>query len=121
MLRNVHLMLARCTDYPDGSTRHGYNMQLPLDDTGRLDLAAWGSERPVALFRKFWGDEDDRWGELRHDGSGWWLVHAEDETRETLLKADQHRFAPGEYVSIGQGDSVVRTFRIYAVEKPPMT
>jgi hypothetical protein len=116
-MRTVRLEMARCREFPDGSSTHGYELDLPLTPAGKLDRDFWLKHRQDAAFRRFWGDEEER-GLLRHGRKGWALSfepHREDDRDEMIFKGDQHRFAPGEYISITERDGATRTFRIAAV------
>jgi hypothetical protein len=115
MLRKVKLELARCHEFPEGSAEHGYELDVPLTATGKLDHDSWLKHRHVASFRRFWGDDEKR-GELRHDRRSWYLsfapASAED---EVIFRGDEHRFAVGEYLSIKEHDGITRTFRVASV------
>ncbi|HYM30915.1 MAG TPA: hypothetical protein VEU47_06435 [Candidatus Cybelea sp.] len=115
MMRRVRLELARCHDFPDGSTKHGYELNIPLQANGKLDHDYWLAHRQGNTFRRFWGDEDEQSGELRHDGRGWMLSFGQHGDNEMIYKADAHRFAEGEYISIKERDGHTRTFRVVAV------
>jgi hypothetical protein len=116
MWRKVRLELARCHDFPDGSGRHGYELSLPLSAAGKLDRAGFEKDRRGAGFRRFWGDEEERHGVLRHRRPGWRLSFAPgEEADEVIFRGDEHRFAIGNYVSIKEHDGETRTFRVAAV------
>ncbi len=114
MIRKVRLEVARCHEFPDGSSEHGYELYLPLDAEGRLDRALWQKHRLETSFRRFWG-EDEETGVLRHGRQGWALALSDQEGDETIFRGDEHRFAPGEYLSIAERDGVTRTFRVVSV------
>lgn len=116
MLRKVRLELARCHDFPEGSGRHGYELALPLSATGKLDRHGFERDRQRTVFRRFWGDEDERQGVLTHRHAGWRLSFGDGESAdEVIFRGDQHRFAVGDYVSITELDGETRTFRVAAV------
>ena len=116
MMRTVRLELARCHEFPDGSAAHGYELKLPLTRAGKLDRDAWLKHRQDSAFRRFWGDEEEH-GQLRHRHHGWMLSFTPDaEDDEVIFRADDHRFAAGEYLSIKERDGVTRTFRIAGVK-----
>lgn len=115
MLRKVQLELARCHEFPAGSREHGYELEVPLTSSGRLDHESWLKHRHAATFRRFWGDEERR-GELRHDRRGWIFSFAADNAEdEVIFKGDEHRFVADEYLSIKEHDGVTRTFRVASV------
>lgn len=116
MLRKVRLEMARGHEFPEGSREHGYELHLPLTPHGKLDHAFWLKHRRDHGFRRFWAGQDDEIGHLSHGRRGWLLVFdrgADD--AEIIVHADDHRFAPGEYVSVKERDGVTRTFRIASV------
>ncbi len=116
MLRKVRLEVARGHEFPDGSASHGYELALPLSAQAALDRDAWHQHRAECRFRRFWAGEEDAVGHLAHDGGGWRLAFDDGSGEaEVIVKADAHRFAAGEYVSIKERDGVTRTFRIAAV------
>ena len=59
MLRTVRLELARCRDFPEGSPTHGYELRIPLDARGKLDVGEMPAHRHETTFRRFWGGEDE--------------------------------------------------------------
>lgn len=116
MIRTVRLELARCQEFPEGSATHGYELKLPLTSAGKLDRDTWLKHRQDAIFRRFWGDEQEH-GQVRHRHHGWMLSFTPDnEDDEVIFRADDHHFAVGEYLSIKERDGVTRTFRIAAVK-----
>lgn len=116
MIRQVRLELARCHEFPEGSSDHGYELSLPLTSAGRLDRHAWLKHRQAMGFRRFWNGEEQR-GQLKHGRRGWMLAFDPgNDDDEIIFKGDEHRFAEGEYVSVKERDGVTRTFRVAAVQ-----
>ena len=62
MLHRITLHLARSRQFPDGSSRHGYEIVAPLDADGRLDPAEWRSRRRSCRVRRVWAGEPARLG-----------------------------------------------------------
>jgi hypothetical protein len=116
-LRHVRLELARTPDHPAGSIRCGYELNLPLDEAGKFDAAAWKGAAQECTVRRFWEGEDDEIGLLIKVGRGWAFSYDPDtdEDDEPMFRIEDHRFAEGEYVSITEHDGVQRTFRIVFV------
>ena len=114
MIRKVRLEVARCHEFPEGSNAHGYELYLPLTSDGRLDRDLWLKHRQECSFRRFWGDEEET-GQLKHGRNGWSLALPGDDTEEAIFRGDEHRFAPGEYLSIRERDGVTRTFHVISV------
>ena len=59
----IRLELARDTDFPEGSSLHGYEFVAPLDGEGRIDADGWRAHRKRCRVRRFWeGEPDERRG-----------------------------------------------------------
>ena len=114
MMRTVKLELARCHEFPEGSALHGYELHLPLGPDGKIDHDSWPKYKYSSDFRRFWGGEEER-GRVKHGSNGWKLSFAGSEPEEVIFRADSHRFAVGEYVSITERDGLTRTFRVASV------
>ncbi|HMM13199.1 MAG TPA: hypothetical protein PKA57_01125 [Parvibaculum sp.] len=117
-LYRVHMVLARNDEFPEGSSRHGYDFVVPLDEQGRLDPASWKSHAKDCVVRRFWVGEEDQRGRLRHAGTNWFIDY--DETvvgdEEPFFKLDRHAVKTGEYLSVNERDGEAHTFRIVSVE-----
>jgi hypothetical protein len=50
MMRRVRLELARCHEFPEGSTAHGYALHVPLTAAGKLDRESWPAHRAESVF-----------------------------------------------------------------------
>ncbi len=117
-LSHIRLELARDHDFPEGSSRHGYELTAPLDASGHLDAAAWRDAKARCRVRRFWPGEDDEIGHLRHHGTAWafhYDVAGDADTDETGYRLSSHVFRVGEYVSIREQDGTLRTFRVASV------
>jgi hypothetical protein len=92
MIRQVRLELARCPEFSEGSSDHGYELSVPLTRGGRPDRDAWLKHRADTGFRRFWAGAEER-GQLRHGRRGWTLAFAAgDDADEVIFKGDEHRF-----------------------------
>ena len=115
MMRNVRLELARCSEFPEGSSSHGYELHLPLRRDGKLDREDLHRHPGETGFRRFWNGADEH-GEVKHGHLGWVLSFGPDgQDDEVVFKGDEHRFIAGEYVSIKERDGVARTFHVVSV------
>jgi hypothetical protein len=123
VLKRVRLHLARSKDFPEGSSRHGYEFVAPIDANGHIDANLWKVHRDHCRVRRFWNGEDEQIGRLVHKPGGpeharW--VFDYDEKRvdddEAGYRFGTHAFVPGEYVSIREDDGDVHTFRVVSVE-----
>lgn len=114
-MKRIRLELAREPEFPNGSSRHGYEFAAPLDDDGHLLNTEWKENRARCRVHRFWPGEPDQMGLLVHRRGGAWVFDYDpsgDEDDEPGFKFDKHRFVPGEYVSITEHDGHQRTFRI---------
>jgi hypothetical protein len=122
-LNRILLNLARSKEFPDGSSRHGYDFIAPLDPQGHIDPVLWRKYRDYCRVRRFWEGEDDEIGRLVHKpggaGHGRWVFtysSDDDDDDEAGYKFGAHAFLPGEYVSISGQDGKLHTFRVVAVD-----
>lgn len=117
-LKKIRLTLARTPEFPNGSTRHGYEFAAPLDAAGRIDATAWKAVRDHCRVRRFWGDEEEDIGHLVRRPGGSWAFHydlAGDEDDEAGYRFGDHAFLIGEYVSIRDEDGEMQTFQVVSV------
>ena len=122
-LNRILLNLARSKDFPDGSSRHGYDFIAPLDPHGYIDPMLWKKYRDYCRVRRFWEGEEDELGRLLHKPGG--AEHArwvfdynpdEDDDDEAGYRFGAHAFLPGEYVSISGQDGKLYTSRVIKVD-----
>jgi hypothetical protein len=123
VLKRIRLNLARSKQFPNGSSRHGYEFVAPLDGDGHIDVELWRKHRAHCRVRRFWNGERDEIGMLVHKSGGkehgrW--VFDYDQAAETDDEAGYrfgaHAFRPGEYVSIRDEDGDMHTFQVASVE-----
>jgi hypothetical protein len=123
LLKRIRLELARSKEFPNGSSRHGYEFVAPLDDSGHIDAKLWHEHRAHCGVRRFWAGEDDEIGRLVHKPGGAeharWVFDYNPEEEfddEAGYRFGAHAFAPGEYVSIRDEDGEMHTFRVISVQ-----
>ena len=121
-LKHITLHLARCKEFPEGSTTRGYSFRAPLTPDGLLDADAWKSVREKCAVRRFWDGEPDQHGllVLRAGGAGgssWVFDYNPDmpSDDEPGYRLGTHRFAPGEYVSVRDDEGDMNTFVVAGV------
>jgi hypothetical protein len=121
-LNRILLTLARSREFPDGSSRHGYDFIAPLDDEGHIDPVLWKKYRDYCRVRRFWAGEEDEVGRLVHKPGGaeharWVFEYNPDneDDDEAGYRFGAHAFFPGEYVSISGQDGKLQTFLVAAV------
>ena len=122
-LKRIRLNLARSKEFPQGSSRHGYEFVAPLDGNGHIDVALWRQYRDHCRVRRFWEGQDDEIGFLVHKPGGpehaRWLFdynprRVDDD--ESGYRFGTHAFRTGEYVSIRNEDGEMHTFVVASVE-----
>ncbi len=113
----IRLVLARAPEFPVGSCEHGYEFIAPLKAGEHIDGEAWKTVKEKCRVVRFWGDEPERDGLLRHVGHGWRFdYHTNDDAGdEPFFKLDKHSLSPGAYVSVTEKDGVQRPFRVESV------
>jgi hypothetical protein len=123
VLKHIKLQLARSKEFPNGSSRHGYDLVAPLDKNGHIDPELWRKHREACRVRRFWEDEEDAIGHLVHKPGGaeharWTFDYgdAADTDEEAGFRFGVHAFSPGEYVSIKDEDGELHTFVVASVE-----
>lgn len=121
--KRIRLNLARSPEFPQGSSRHGYEFVAPLDGNGHIDVEQWRAHRDQCRVRRFQEGEDDEFGLLVHKPGGaeharWVFDYdpdAEDDD-ESGYRFGTHAFRPGEYVSIRGEDGEMHTYQVATVE-----
>ena len=116
-LMRIRLELARTPEYPSGSPEHGYEFVVPLSDDDHIDAEAWKQLKDRCEVVRFWGNEPEERGMLRHVGHGWRFDYraGDDEDDELFFKLERHSLRPGAYVSVTEHDGEQRPFRVVSV------
>ena len=121
--KRIRLNLARSKEFPQGSTKHGYEFVAPLDAKGHIDVDLWRPHRTNCRVRRFWEGTDDEIGFLVHKPGGpehgrWMFdynpLRADDD--ESGYRFGTHAFRTGEYVSIRDEEGEMHTFMVASVE-----
>jgi hypothetical protein len=122
-LNRILLNLARSREFPDGSSRHGYDFIAPLDPLGRSTRSSGRSIETTTGSGDFGEGEDDEIGRLVHKPGGveherWVFDYNpnEDSDDDAGYRFGAHVFLPGEYVSISAQDGMLHTFRVITVD-----
>lgn len=121
--KRIRLNLARSKEFPQGSSRHGYEFVAPLDSKGHIDADLWKQHRNHCRVRRFWEGEADEYGFLVHRPGGpehgRWVFDYDQATEsddEIGYRFGTHVFQPGEYVSIRNEEGEMHTFQVATVE-----
>ena len=118
--KRVRLERARSHEFPEGSTRHGYEMVLPLAPDDRVDEKALAAAPEVATVHRFWEGEGDSVGRIERIGGEWQISYAEGNAEdESLHRFASHLFREGEYVSVRTAEGAERAFKVVAVRPAP--
>ena len=122
-LKRIRLNLARSTEFPAGSARHGYEFVAPLDSSGHIDPQLWQQFREHCRVRRFWNGKPDQIGRLVHKPGGKeharWIFDYDpkrSDDDESGYRFGAHAFVPGEYVSISDEDGEIHTYRVVSVQ-----
>jgi hypothetical protein len=117
-LSRIVMRLARNpgTEFADGDDHRGYTLTAPLTAEGKIDEAAFRTERAEAAVRRFSPDGEAQEGLLNKRGDRWFFDYGEDgDDAEPLYRIGEHRFAVGEYVSITDEDGRLLTYKVTEV------
>ncbi|MBA8882080.1 hypothetical protein [Phyllobacterium myrsinacearum] len=117
--RHVRLVLAREKAHPCGDDHEGYDLLLPLDEDGQIDVAEWRICQEKCRIRHFRSGQDERIGYLRRrPGGAWYFDYPDTEPdNERVFRFSDEHFINGEYVSIKTAGAM-HTYRVVFVEKP---
>jgi len=119
-MKKIRMELARNEGFPNGSSKHGYELIAPLDETHHLDHVAWRKLRDKCRVVRFWGNEEHQVGHLTHNQGGTWAFHydvkGEDTADERGYKFHTEPFVPGEYISILEADGDEMIYQVVSVQ-----
>lgn len=115
-LMRIRLELARTPEFPEGSAGRGYEFVAPLSKDDHVDAEEWREHRDRCEVVRFWDDEPEETGKLRHVGRGWRFDYAEgSEDDEPFFKLDRHALRIGNYVTVTERDGEQLPFRIVSI------
>lgn len=115
--RRIRLELARESGHPEGEHAYGYTVIAPLDDSNRLDAAAWKENRDMCRVVRFRPGHDQEIGHLIHSSGGNWNIQYKkaNDNSDAGYRLNKEQFTPGEYVSIKSEDEM-HTYKVVSVE-----
>jgi len=119
-MKRIRLDLARNEGFPNGSSKHGYELIAPLDERNHLDHIAWRRLRDKCHVVRFWGNQEHQVGHLVHNQGGTWAFHYDvkgsDKSDDRGYKFHTEPFVKGEYVSILEADGVEMIYQVVSVQ-----
>ncbi|MES1201946.1 MAG: hypothetical protein ABUS57_10920 [Pseudomonadota bacterium] len=114
----IRLELAREPGRPEGAADVGYTIVAPLLPDGHLDAEAARAHRQECRVVRFHPGEEADVGYLRRRAGGAWVFHYDfadgSDDDDAAYRLGEHRFAPGEYVTIEE-DEGAHTYRVITV------
>ena len=115
--KKIRLELARTSEFPEGSARHGYEFSLPLDASGHIDVEGWRAAKDRCTVHRFWGEDDPEDGFLVHTRHRTWAFSYApgEEDDEPFFRFEDHTLKVGEYVSLTGHDGEIHPFRVVSV------
>ncbi len=117
-LKVISLELARDSTHPSGDPNHGYIVRAPLDTNSQLDRDQWHKFKPLCSVHRIANGLRVEVGLLILNKQGQWVISyapGEDDD-EGIFRLGDHRFIPGEYISITEHDKIQRTFKVRSVD-----
>lgn len=117
-LSQVIMELAREPGHPHGDREHGYQINLPLTEDGRIDEKEYEHLRKVCTVKRTRPGEEPKYGRLHRGDSGQWSFDYDDSQEfddEMGFRLGEERFVPGEYISVREDDGTMHTFQVISV------
>jgi hypothetical protein len=116
-LMRIRLELGRTSEAPSGDSHHGYELIMPLNAQGHVEVADWEQQKAHCGVRSFRPGHPDRHGMLKRSGRGWYFDYDPRQTKddEPFFRLERHVISPDLYVTITEEDGRQRPFRIVAV------
>ena len=119
-MKRIRIELARNEGFPNGSSKHGYEIIAPLDANNHLDHGAWRKLREKCRVVRFWGTEEHQVGHLIHNQGGTWAFHydvkGDRNSDDRGYKFHTEPFVNGEYISIHEADGDEMIYQVISVE-----
>lgn len=115
-MTRITLRLARnpSTDFVEGDLERGYVLMAPLTDEGKIDADVYAAAKAACTVRRFGPDMDAVEGKLKRDASVWYFDYDAKRTSddEPVFKLGDHRFLPGDYITITDEDGTPLTYQV---------
>jgi hypothetical protein len=120
-MTRITLRLARnpSTDFVEGDPERGYVLMAPLTDEGKIDADVYAAAKAACTVRRFGPDMDAAEGKLKRHASDWYFDYDALKTSddEPVFKLGDHRFLPGDYITITDEDGTPLTYQVSETEQ----
>ncbi|WP_108462439.1 hypothetical protein [Devosia naphthalenivorans] len=114
-MTHIRLELAREAAHPEGDQATGYDLFVPLDESGRIDPKAWRRSRDQCVVRKFKRNGETTTGLIRHGPGGRWEFDYDDNANfkdQWGIHLGDESFVLGEYISVRGPAKETHTYRV---------
>jgi hypothetical protein len=115
-MNRITLRLARnpSTPFVEGDPERGYVLLAPLTPDGKIDADVYAAAKAACTVRRFGPGVDAVEGRLRRHASVWYFDYDAQRTSddEPVFKLGDHRFLPGDYVTITDDEGTPLTYQV---------
>jgi len=115
-MSHITLRLARnpSTPFVEGDPERGYVLMAPLTEEGKIDADVYAAAKAACTVRRFGPGMDAVEGRLRRHASIWYFDYDAQRTSddEPVFKLGDHRFLPGDYVTITDEEGTPLTYQV---------
>jgi len=113
-MTRITLRLARNPSSPEGDLERGYVLLAPLGADGKIDADIYAAAKAACTVRRFGPGMDAAMGKLKRHASVWYFDYDVQRTSddEPVFKLGDHRFLPGDYVTITDEEGTPLTYQV---------
>jgi hypothetical protein len=113
-MTRITLRLARNSSSPEGDSERGYVLLAPLGADGMIDPDIYAAAKAACTVRRFGPGIDAVEGKLKRHASVWYFDYDAQRTPddEPVFKLGDHRFLPGDYVTITDEEGTPLTYQV---------
>lgn len=113
-MTRITLRLARNPSSPAGDPERGYVLLAPLTEEGKIDADVYAAAKSACTVRRFDPGMDAVDGKLKRHASAWYFDYDAQRTSddEPVFKLGDHRFLPGDYVTINDEEGTPLTYQV---------
>lgn len=113
-MNRITLRLARNPSRPEGDPERGYVLLAPVNADGKIDADIYAAAKAAYTVRRFGPGMDAIEGKLKRHGLDWYFDYDAQRTSddEPVFKLADHRFFPGDYVTITDEEGAALTYQV---------